>query len=153
YDPKSHAELAQQVARPARHMKRYFEQLGLALEPERFRLRGKSFDRTRARAVVLRGDPRMLIARQARVRTDLFLGVVIDCSGSMGSGTNMDKAKLFGALLAEAAKETPGVDLRVFGFTDRVIYDAGTDRRCAVHGLYADGGNNDAAGLWHAAQV
>jgi hypothetical protein len=153
YDAASHAELARQVARPAAHMKRYFEQLGLALEPERFRLRGKSFDRTRARAVVLRGDPRMLIARQAHVRTDLFIGVVIDCSGSMQHATNMTKAKLFGALLAEAAKDTPGVDLRVFGFTDQVIYDAGTAKRCAVHGLEANGGNNDAAGLWHAAQV
>ncbi|HYT91621.1 MAG TPA: hypothetical protein VEL76_23110, partial [Gemmataceae bacterium] len=153
YDPVSHAELARQVARPARHMKRYFEQLGLALEPERFRLRGKSFDRSRSRAVVLRGDPRMLIARQAHIRTDLFIGVVIDCSGSMQHGSNMTKAKLFGALLAEAAKDTPGVDLRVFGFTDQVIYDAGTAKRCAVHGLEANGGNNDAAGLWHAAQV
>ncbi len=153
HDPAEHAPLAEQVARPARQMRRYFEQLGLALEPERFRMRGKSFDRTRAMAVVLRGDPRMLIARKAHVRTDLFLGVVIDCSGSMQSANNMAKAKLFGALLAEAAKEAPGVDLRLFGFTDQVIYDAGTAKRCAVHGLYANGGNNDAAGLWHAAQV
>src|SRR5207253_1142584 len=83
YEPAAHAELARQVARPARHMRTFLERLGLALEPERRRLRGKSFDRTRARDVVLRGEPRMLIARQARVRTDLFLGVVIDCSGSM----------------------------------------------------------------------
>jgi len=46
-----------------------------------------------------------------------------------------------------------GIDVRLFGFTDHVIYDAGDATRCAVHGLRADGGNNDAAGLWHAAQT
>ena len=65
---------------------------------------------------------------------------------------NIEKAKLFGALLAEAAKGFHGIDLRLFGFTDRVIYDAGTAGRCAVHGLRATDGNNDAAALWHAAQ-
>ena len=45
----------------------------------------------------------------------------------------------------------PGVDVRLFGFTDRVVYDAGNANRCAVHALEAGGGNNDAAGLWHAA--
>jgi hypothetical protein len=153
FDPAAHAELARQVARPARQMRRYLEQLGLTLEPERFRLRGRTFDRTRVRDVVLRGEPRMLVARRLLDRTDLFLGVVIDCSGSMGHGESMTKAKLFGALLAEAAREAPGVDLRVFGFTDQVIFDAGTAKRCAVHGLQAGGGNNDAAGLWHAAQA
>lgn len=39
------------------------------------------------------------------------------------------------------------------GFTDRTLYDAGDARRCAVHALTAAGGNNDAAGLHHAAQL
>jgi cobalamin biosynthesis protein CobT len=75
--------------------------------------------------------------------------VVIDCSGSM-AGPSIEKARLFGTLLAEAVRGHPGIDLRLFGFTDRVIYDAGTARQCAVHALEANGGNNDAAGLWHA---
>jgi hypothetical protein len=152
YDPAQHAPLAAQVARHARRMRRYLEELGLAYEAERFRIRGRALDRARIKAVVLHGDPRMLIARELRVRTDLFLGVVIDCSGSMASHNNIDKAKLFGALLAEAAKGFRGIDLRLFGFTDRAIYDAGTASRCAVHGLKALDGNNDAAALWHAAQ-
>jgi hypothetical protein len=153
FDAAQHARYAEQVARPAQQMRRYFRDLGLGPKPQRFRMRGKSLDRTRIKAVVLRGDPRMLIARELRRYTDLFLGVVIDCSGSMASNRHLEKAKLFGTLLAEATKGHPGIDLRLFGFTDRVIYDAGTANRCAVHGLHAENGNNDAAGLWHAAQA
>ena len=104
-------------------------------------------------AVVLRGDPRMLIARELRVRSDLFIAVVIDCSGSMQSRNNMHKARLFGAMIAEAARGLPNVDVRVFGFTDQVIYDAGDADRCAAHALVASGGNNDAAALLHATEV
>jgi hypothetical protein len=153
YDPAEHAKYARQVARPARHMRRYLSELGLTLRPQRLRLRGRGFDRTRVQALTTRGDPRVLIARAHRVVTDLFLGVVIDCSGSMQTGENIEKAKLFGVLLAEAARGLEGIDVRLFGFTDAVIYDAGDANRCAVHGLRAGGGNNDAAGLWHAARA
>jgi hypothetical protein len=153
HDPARHGQYAQQVARQAERMRRYLWQLGLGPVQQRFRVRGRSFDRTRARAVVLRGDPRMLIACETKPRTDLFLGVLIDCSGSMASEGNIEKAKLFGTLLAEAARGNPGIDLRLWGFTDRAIYDCGTALRPAVHDLEAENGNNDAAALWHAALV
>lgn len=153
FDPAQHKVYAERVARPARHMRRYLQQLGLTLEPQRGRLRGRSLDRTSLRDVVLRGDPRMLVARELRVQTDLFLGVLIDCSGSMRMRDHIDKAKLFGTLLAEAARDFRGIDLRLFGFTDKVIYDAGSAARCAAHALEASDGNNDAAALWHAAQI
>jgi hypothetical protein len=63
----------------------------------------------------------------------------------------MEKAKLMGTMLAEAAKGLEGIDVRVFGFTDSVIYDAGDARHCAAHSLESSGGNNDAAALWHGA--
>jgi hypothetical protein len=151
HDPAQHAAYAQQVRRPAELLRHFLKKLGIGFEQQRLRLSGKSFDRTRARAVVLKGDPRMLIARELRVRTDLFIGVVVDCSGSMSHNGNIEKAKLFGTLLAEAARNTAGVDVRLFGFTDKIVYDAGHANRCAVHALQAGGGNNDAAGLWHAA--
>ena len=151
YDMAQHASYAHQVNRPAQVLRRFLQKLGIGLTQQRFRLTGKSFDKTRARAVVLRGDPRMLIARELKKYTDLFIGVVIDCSGSMSHNANIEKAKLFGTLIAEAAKGYPGVDVRLYGFTDQVIYDAGAATRCAVHALEAGGGNNDAAGLWHAA--
>jgi hypothetical protein len=109
-------------------------------------------DRTRIRDFILKGDPRLLIARNVARATDLFLGVAIDCSGSM-FGPNLEKAKLFGTMLAEALNGVRDVDLRLFGFTDRTIFDAGNARRCAVHGLTALDGNNDAAALWHVFRV
>ena len=151
HDPAAHGSYVQQVARPARLLRGFLKKLGVGMQATRFRLSGRSFDRARALAVVSRGEPRMLIARELRIHTDLFIGVVIDCSGSMSSGANIEKAKLFGTLIAEAGRNYPGVDVRLFGFTDQVIYDAGHANRCAVHGLEAGGGNNDAAGLWYAA--
>lgn len=153
FDPAAQAQYAGRIQRHARQMRRYLDELGLAPQPQRLRLRGKALDRTRLPAVVLRGDPRMLIAREWQVQTDLFLGVVIDCSGSMQAGENIEKAKLFGTLLAVACRTCPGIDLRLFGFTETSIYDAGNAHRCAVQALQAEGGNNDAAGLWHAAQL
>jgi hypothetical protein len=47
----------------------------------------------------------------------------------------------------------PSVDVRIFGFTDRVIYDAGDARCPAVHALEAGGGNNDSGALWHVANT
>ena len=151
-DPATHRPIAAQVARHAKQMRRYLERLGLGMVPQRMRLSGRRFDPSRATAVVTRGDPRMLIAREVRVTTDLFIGVMVDCSGSM-YGQNMEKARAFGVLLAEAARGLPGVDLRLFGFTDRVIYDAGDARSPAVASLEANGGNNDAAALAHVAGI
>jgi hypothetical protein len=153
FDPAQHAEYARQVARWVPHMRRHLTELGVTLEPQRLRVRGKRLDRGRLREMVLRRDPRVLISREVRIHTDLFLGVVIDCSGSMGSSDKIERAKLFGVLLAQATRGFAGIDLRLFGFTDRVIYDAGNAERCAVHGLEAGGGNNDAGALWHAAQA
>jgi hypothetical protein len=149
HDPGRHAGYAQRVARAARLLRRYFQDLGLGIRPQRGRLQGRLLDRTRTRDLVLKNDPRILISRKVERVTDLFLGVAIDCSGSM-AGNKLEQAKLFGTLLAEALKGQRGVDLRVIGFTDRAIYDAGNARLCGVHDLKALDGNNDAAALWHA---
>jgi Mg-chelatase subunit ChlD len=153
FDPAAQAKGAALVARPARQMRTYLEGLGLSMIPERRRLTGRRFDTTRTLAVVLRSDPRMLVARRVQRTTDLFLGVLIDCSGSMQSHANIEKAKLFGSMLAEAARGLRGIDLALFGFTHDVIFDAGDASRCAVHGLEASGGNNDAGALWYAANA
>lgn len=148
HDPAAHAQWARRIAPAVRTLWRFFEDLGFTWQPQPRRLQGYRFDRTRARALVVQRDPRVLLARARRSRTDLFVGVAIDCSGSM-AGPNLDKAKAFGTLLAEALKGLPGVDLRLFGFDDRVLYDAGDARRCAVHALRPTWGNNDAGGLFH----
>jgi hypothetical protein len=151
-DRQAAEELARQVRRPAFHLRRYLEDLGLARVPERRRIQGHRFDATRVQALLLRNDPRVLIARRTEIQTDVFLGVVVDCSGSMQCSGRIERARLFAALIAEAVRGMASLDLRLFGFTDQVIYDAGDGNACAAHRLTAGGGNNDAAALWHAAQ-
>ncbi len=153
FDPGRYAPYADRVKRPAQSLKRFLKELGLGYRKERFRLRGRMLDRTRLRSVVLHGDPRMLIAREVQTFTDLFLGVLLDCSGSMSDSGNIEKAKLFGALLAETVRGNPDIDLRIWGFTDVCIYDCGNASRPAIHDLHPDNGNNDAAALLHAAQT
>ncbi|MBC8073275.1 MAG: VWA domain-containing protein, partial [Deltaproteobacteria bacterium] len=120
--------------------------------PVNARLRGHALDRSRVLPLVTRGEPRILRGREVKIASDLFLGVIVDCSGSM-SGANLERARRFAVLVAEAARGLPGVDARFFGFTDSVIYDAGDARRCAASSLEASGGNNDAAALDHVARV
>jgi hypothetical protein len=152
-DAAQHRSRARSVARNSRRLREDLELLGLARVVSRRRTSGQRFDSTSALAVVTRGDPRMLVARQVRYNTDLFIGALVDCSGSMSSDQNIEKARCFAVLLAEACRGLQGVDLRVFGFTDKVIYDAGDAQHCAAAVLEAGGGNNDAAALDHAARA
>ncbi|MGE0789862.1 MAG: HEAT repeat domain-containing protein [Sandaracinaceae bacterium] len=147
-----HRELAREVDRHARRLRAHLDRLGLNHVERRMRLTGRRVDVTRLLPLVTRRDPRVLIAREVRIETDLFLGMVIDCSGSM-AGTSMARAHAFGVLLTEAMRGVRNADLRIFGFDDQRIFDAGDARRPAVTSLAAGAGNNDAAGLWHAAQV
>lgn len=152
-DGESYHRIATAVARHATRLRAHLDELGLRWERAHARLSGHALDRGRLRALVTRNDPRILIARQAVRRTDLFLGTLIDCSGSMQAGDNIERARQFGILITEAVRALPGVEARFFGFTDSVIYDAGDARDCGITGLRADGGNNDAAALFHAANV
>jgi hypothetical protein len=152
-DPVAQRQAERDVARPAAQLRRFFEQLGVQRDPITRRTSGTRLDRGRLQALVLYRDPRVLTARQPRFDTDLFLGVLVDCSSSMQTADNIIKARRFAVLVAEAAKGLPGIDVRVFGFTDSVIYDAGDARRSAAASLEANGGNNDAAGLLHLAGV
>jgi len=150
--PDRQRELAREVARPARRLREELERLGLARVPVGARLAGTRLDRPRLRGLVLRGDPHVMQSRVLLPRADLFLGVAVDCSGSM-SGTSIELARRFAVLLAESARGLRGVDLRVFGFTDRQLYDAGDAERSTAASLYPGGGNNDAAALAHVAEV
>jgi hypothetical protein len=150
---EDHRAVAHQVARHSARLRTYLDELGLRWEPMRARTQGRALDKTRLRALVTRNDPRILIARNPIRRTDLFLGTLIDCSGSMSVGQNLDRAKRFGILVAEAVRNLPGVEARFFGFTDFEIYDAGSATDCQVAALATAGGNNDAAALYHAANV
>ncbi len=152
-DLARHREIAKETRTAADRLREVLERLGLRAMPQRARLRGRAFDRTQTMALVIRRDPRILIAREMVPKGDLFIGVAIDCSGSMSTGQSIEKAHRFCVTLAEAVKDLRGIDARFFGFTDRRIYDAGDARDCAAAALAPNGGNNDAAGLQHVAKV
>lgn len=151
FNPSEHTKYAVQVARYARLMRAYLHNLGLQFVTERRRISGRRFDPSRTKDAIFKGDPRILLARKLLPQNDLFIGVLIDCSGSMQAHDHIEKAKLFATMLAEAVRGMQGIDLSLFGFTADTLYDAGNAERCAVSGLVADGGNNDAGALWHAA--
>ena len=46
FDRAQHAEYARQVARDARRMRRYLQELGITMQPERRRTSGRRLDRT-----------------------------------------------------------------------------------------------------------
>jgi hypothetical protein len=152
-DAEVHRKLAVDVSRHATRLRAYLDEIGLRWEPQRARIQGRALDKTRLEALVTRNDPRILVARTPIRRTDLFLGTLVDCSSSMTAGQNIERAKKFAILVAEAVRNVPGVEARFFGFTDSIIYDAGSATDCGVVGLSASGGNNDAAALFHAANV
>jgi Mg-chelatase subunit ChlD len=152
-DRDEYRKLAQGVAGWSRRLRRFLETLGVSRVTLRRRTAGSAVDRAALPRAITRGDPRILLARRNVLRADLFLGVVIDCSGSMARAGSMTRAQLFAALIAEAARGLNGIDARFFGFTDSVIYDAGTADHCAVAELEPGGGNNDAAALWYASRV
>jgi len=153
FDPARSAHYRRRVARPAACLRRFFERLGFAHTLDRQRLQGRLLDRSRLLALAVRGEPRVMVSRRLVPKSDLFLGVAVDCSGSMASDDNIEKARLFAELLAESVRGCRGIDLAVCGFNDETIFDAGSAERCAAHSLDEGGGNNDAAGLWHLAEV
>ncbi len=153
FDPQGWAMLSRSVASPARLLSQFLSDLGFRHQPQRRRLAGYRLDRQGLTQAMVRKDPRVMISRIREVQNDLFVGIAIDCSGSMSYSDNIELAKRFGALLACAISNCDSIDLRVIGFTDTTVYDAGTALRPAISSLKAGGGNNDAAALWHLAQL
>ena len=151
--PDEHRKLVAEVNRHSVRLRAHLDDLGLRWLPVKARTKGHALDRSRLRSLITHGDPRILQARTPTRRTDLFLGTLIDCSGSMAAGQNLDRARKFAILIAEAVRPLPGVEARFFGFTDSTIYDAGDSANCNVTALKSEGGNNDAAALYHAANV
>jgi hypothetical protein len=149
HDGTLHLEYAQKIRHPALQIRKFLVGLGLRKTPQPGQLTGHRLDRSRLIRSIILNDPRVMIKQRSVVANDLFLAIVIDCSGSMTIDNRIEKAKHFGILLAEAAKGLKGVDMRLFGFNDSVIYDAGDADCCALHALESGGGNNDAAALWH----
>jgi Mg-chelatase subunit ChlD len=152
-DGEQYAAYARPWTADARALRRRLERLGARFERDRRRVQGQRVDRARLMAAVLHSDPRVLMRRERRYRNDLFLGVLVDCSGSMQLEDRIETAKRFAVLVAEATKRVQGIESRFCGFTDEQIFDAGDASACAVPQLEAGGGNNDAAALAHMARL
>ncbi len=149
-DPEREREAARTVRPFARRLRKELEELdlGARTEPARRRLRGR-VGRAGLPAAIVRGDPRLLDSRVRKPARDLFLGLLVDCSGSMAAEKGIEKARLFAALLGEAARGLAGVETRIVGFDDSTLFDAGAAERSAAQSLAAGRGNNDAGALWH----
>lgn len=145
--------LVRTIYRHVRIMDRYFADLGSAEVEVPGRLVGRRVDPLGARRLAILGDPHIMVGRERRLAPDLFIGVVIDCSGSMSCEDRMEKARAFGALILEAAKGRRGIEARAVGFTSEEIFDLGKAGDPAIIDLIASGGNNDAAGLLHGARL
>ncbi|MEM9828718.1 MAG: hypothetical protein AAF958_19180, partial [Planctomycetota bacterium] len=153
YDANRYQGVAAKVGTAASSLRRFLTNLGVSHVTLRRQLRGRRLDTPQLVRSVTRSDPRILISRRREWTNDLFIGVAVDCSGSMSFEDNMEKAQVFAAVIAEAVRGLKGIDARFFGFTDSRIDDAGNADRPAIAALSAGGGNNDAAALAHVADV
>jgi hypothetical protein len=152
-DPRRYAAILHEVRPEIRALRRYLQTLGQQEEELTGQVRGRRFDPARARRLAVLGDPHVLIGREERPAPDLFLVVAVDCSGSMMMEERMERALAFAVLLLEAARGMKGIGVRVIGFTDSEVFDAGGPGDTFVASLVPDGGNNDAAGLLQAARI
>lgn len=94
----------------------------------------------------------MLVGRQDTDRTDAYIGVLIDRSGSM-RGEKIELARRFGALVAESAAGVRRIVGHVSAFDDSTFYELGGLTRNAIASLDSGAGNNDAGGLERAAEL
>jgi hypothetical protein len=150
-DRQRHAAVAKEVAGHSARLRRAISALLSHTRRRDWGIRGGSVGgaglgtRVARRSIRLMRQP-VQVVPQGR----LFLGVLIDCSGSM-VGEEHAQAVRFGVQVAEALRSLPRVASRFAGFTDSEYFDCGTAATVAVTSLQAGGGNNDAGALAHMA--
>lgn len=145
--PEQYAALVQPLRRQIRNLRTYLATSGSEDVEEPAHRHGRRLDPGRLHRLAALNLPDVLFGLENRPAPDLFMGVCIDCSGSMGFEDRMPKALSFAALLLEAARGLPGVDCFALGFDDSTIYEVGRPDSKRLAGLRPGGGNNDAAGL------
>jgi hypothetical protein len=152
FDPAAHGRLICGIRPHIRVLRSYLEQLGMSHLDEHGARRGRRIDLGRVLPSLLASRPDFLVFRHDQVSPDAYLGLLIDCSGSM-RGDELERAKAFGALLVESARGIRGIEGHVAAFTDDTFYFLGDLQRNALASLVADGGTNDAGGLERLAQL
>jgi hypothetical protein len=152
-DAAEHAALVRIVARHVRVLRPYLERLGLGEVSEGGQRRGRRLDRAAVAGALVRRSPDMFVHDRQVLRSDCYIGIVIDRSGSMADNGKIERAQAFGALVAEAAAHAPGVTGHVNAFDGERFIRLGTFRNHAVASLRAGDGNNDSGGLLRAAEL
>ncbi len=151
-DAAAHAALVATVRPQIRRLRVHFERLGRHVTEEPASRRGRRPDLGRLIDMAIVGRPDVLVHTEDRRAGRFYVGLLIDRSGSM-AGAELDLAKRFAVLLAEAARGLPGVTGHVNAFDDSTFWRLGDFRRNAVAALTAGGGNNDAGALQRAAHL
>ncbi|MFH1842112.1 MAG: HEAT repeat domain-containing protein [bacterium] len=152
FDADLHGQLVASIHKHVRRLRSYFQQLGTRNVDEYAARSGRRLDLARARRGALLRQPNLLVGSREVIDPDLYLGILIDRSGSM-RGQELARAKAFGALVCESARLLPGIEGHVNAFDDDTFYTLGDFRNNGIAGLTAGGGNNDAGGLQRAARL
>ena len=151
-DAEKHAAIAAAVRKQTRSLRRYLERLGCTTIEEYAVRRGSRLDVLQARKIVFRPTANLLVHVHDEYRPDLYMGILIDRSGSM-HGEKIERAKAFATLIAESARGLPDIVGHVNAFDDDTFYRLGDFKRPAISNLESGGGNNDAGALHRAATL
>ena len=152
YDPVRHAQLVNAIRLHIHRLRAYLAQLGKRTVEEFSSRRGTRLDVLQARKISSTPSPNLLVFAREEVQPDAYIGMVIDRSGSM-RGERLERAKAFGALVAESAKGVRGIEGHINAFDGDTLYWLGDFQRTAIASLTANGGNNDAGALARAAEL
>jgi len=153
FDANEYARLVAPIRKHVRTLRQYFERLGVHLVDEYAQKRGRRLDMGRVRHGIVQRSPRILLNSREEIAPDLYLGVLIDRSGSMREGNKIEKAKAFAALVAESARGLRGISGHVNAFDDKTFFRLGDLDHPAIAALESGEGNNDAGALSRAAEL
>lgn len=152
YNRESHSHVVGTIRKHIRRLRSYFERLGRRTIDEYAMRRGHRIDMQMARKASFSKSPNLLVHTTDEIHANLYLGILIDRSGSM-EGDKLERAKRFGALVAESARGLRGITGHINAFDDDTFIHLGDFQRNGVAQLDSGGANNDAAALERAAEL
>ncbi len=151
-DHEKNQALVASVRKHIRLLRPYFEKLGKKLIEEYASRQGKRLDIVQARRLAYAPVSNLLVSVREEKAPDLYLGLLIDRSGSM-DGEKIERAKAFATLIVESAKGLRGIEGHVSAFDDDTFFELGTFQHHSIGSLETGGANNDSGGLHQAAML
>ena len=153
FDPAAHAAVVMRIRPHILRLREHLQRLGKREVDEFASRRGRRLDIVQARRVVSRPVTNLLVWSREEMHPNAYIGLLIDRSGSMAVADKMPRAIAFGVLLAESARDIPGLEGHVNAFDGVTFIRLGDFKRNAVAFLVASGGNNDSGALERAASL